>query len=121
MSDKRFYDRTKTTIEALLYECHENKEIPGYVDNISERGICFKVPLPNPDCADLQTGDPLSFQFADEIPTGSGSDPVIMSHKCIIRHLNQDVNTLSIGCYITEPEFEKYAIRKKIAPLLNKT
>lgn len=119
MPDKRLYERTKISVDALLYDCHDNTEIVCAVDNISERGICFWVPDSEPGSSKLHAGDPLSFQFTDEFVTATGTEDVIMSHKCIIRHITHMDGFIKVGCYITEPEFEKYAIRKRIEPLFH--
>ncbi len=120
MSDNRSYGRARIEVDALIYEAQDNTEIPCKIDNVSERGICFRISLPEPKCANLRVGDTLRFQFTDMLTTHSTDEEVILSHKCIIRHLTQDDDYLTVGCYVTEPEFEKYVILKKIAPLINK-
>ncbi len=119
MPDKRSYDRTRIAIGALLYDCRENKEITCEVDNISERGICFKVPVSEPGKNSLKVGETLTFQFVDKImETHDEMSDIIVIHKCMIRHITETPEYLIIGCYLTEAEFEKYVIRRRLALLM---
>lgn len=120
MSDKRMYERTKISVDALLYDCHENKEISAHIDNISEHGICFIIPETEPYSSNLHVGDPVLFQFTDELISGTQTEDVILSHRCMIRHITRMDGFITVGCYLTESEFEKYAIRKRIEPLLHR-
>ncbi|MCR4618448.1 MAG: PilZ domain-containing protein [Lachnospiraceae bacterium] len=117
MQDKRTYPRIDVLIPALITEGRKHREIPCTIKNISETGICFEMPMEEKYLESVQKGDAVHFQFIDTYQYGRNIQTDVLSNDCTIRHIRVNGNCITVGGYVTEEDYRKYAVRREIMSL----
>ena len=88
MGEKRYYERIKVNINTLLYIKGNGEEIVCKVIDISEKGICFKIPF-NISTANIKPGDTLTFQFSDSFYFGRELEEEIITDTCKVIYVTK--------------------------------
>ena len=115
MRDRRYYGRLKTEICANIYVGDRHREKNSTVTNISETGICFEVSPEELYPETIHVGDKIDFQFVDHYMLLTMRRSVVVSGRCIIKHIEMIKEGIRIGCFLNNGDFQEYVENRKLA------
>ncbi len=114
--DRRSYKRMLINKEAVLYV--ENKEISCLIRDISEKGVGLIIE--NQYLSLFSKGTQIDFSFVDFLPFGDEIETAIVRAEGFVRHMEQNGDTLTVGCYIPLSDaVAEYVKHKSVSRILS--
>ena len=109
-NERRNYSRTPVAIEAVVFIPGVNDDISCHVTDVSEKGLCFSLPLEFINR--LEEGLSIGFHFSDSILFGNSKETYVVTGKGTVKHIERNPDKLHVGCEAKLDELRKYAMKK---------
>ncbi len=109
--ERRNYKRYQVNIDVSIYV--GDSEIDCKAVDISEDGICFKIPAQYEDA--FSVNNYITFQLFDSFLIGTYRETQVVCEKVSIRHIEKRGDFIYVGCLVSSECFRRYAIHKEIS------
>ena len=114
--DKRSYKRIEIRKPAVVYS-EDGYEAECNIKDISECGLAFEMPLNETNKKEFIVGDSIIIQFVDSFMFGREIEKALIHKKCLVCHITESEQSLTIGCYLEDHEFAHYVMHREVSEI----